>query len=130
MSGHTEFEAERSSKTDKLLLDNVVEPLWRLIPSHVTPNTITLITPVLAGTAFILAATAPHLSPLAGMWARIVAGVMMFGTMLTDHLKPTSGHPLYTHPSRLVARRSLPPTSHAIIRNADMTDNKVLSIMS
>ncbi|MCA9688660.1 MAG: CDP-alcohol phosphatidyltransferase family protein [Myxococcales bacterium] len=80
------FQAERSTQFDHMLLKYVIEPIWRLIPRSVTPNSITLLTPVFAGVSFILAASAPEMSPTAALLARVFAGVCMFCSMITDHL--------------------------------------------
>ena len=80
------FHAERSKQFDLMLLKHVIEPIWRLIPARVTPNSITLITPIFAGMSFLFAVCAPGLEPTSGLAARVLAGVFMFLSMITDHL--------------------------------------------
>jgi phosphatidylglycerophosphate synthase len=78
------FFAENGSKFEPLLIKTLCEPLLPHIPASVHPNTITLITHLIAWTTAILALVSPHLPPFQQAMALIGAGIGMFLAMLGD----------------------------------------------
>lgn len=68
------------------ILRNVCDPIARRIPESVTPNSISVVNHLVAWTVFILAATAPHLSPGSALAARLVAAVGVLASLILDCL--------------------------------------------
>jgi phosphatidylglycerophosphate synthase len=64
----------------------VCYPIQRRLPESVSPNLISLFNLFFTWIAFGLAAGAPYLTPLEGMFARIAAGFFIWGYMVTDNL--------------------------------------------
>lgn len=82
----SEFHVETNSKLEPWVLETICQPILRRIPESVHPNLISIGNMVVMWTMFILAASAPHLSPRYGVLARIGAAIGMFATMLLDCL--------------------------------------------
>ncbi len=80
------FFAESGSKFEPLLIKTLCEPILPYIPASVHPNTITVITHLIAWMTAILAISSPHLPPLQQAMALIGAGIGMFLSMLGDCL--------------------------------------------
>ncbi len=82
-----DFVAVRTQALDILIIEKFVRPLAAFIPRKVTPNQITMVTPVFTTLCFVVAVLAArsenkNLALLYGL----LAGLFCLGSMVTDHL--------------------------------------------
>lgn len=80
------FVPEVNSRFEPWILTHVVEPVARRIPRWVHPNWITYGSLLTVCLSFVLSVAAPHLEPGRALAARLVAGVLILGYLLTDSL--------------------------------------------
>jgi len=81
-----EFQSEINSPIDRFLRDRMVAPLASKIPARITPNSITLTTPLFTLSALALAFISREAEPVTALWQRLLAGALCFGSLISDHL--------------------------------------------
>lgn len=82
----SDFVALNSSRFERRIIGHLCEPLLRLIPPSVHPNTISLATHLVTWTTAGLAVWSVHLPPLPRFLALMGAAVGMFSAMIGDCL--------------------------------------------
>ncbi len=85
-SANPEPEAHRPSFFDAILRRRIIGPVSTFVPDSVHPNLISMVTPVFALLSFMFAALAPGATPGYALLFRVLAGILMFCSMLTDHV--------------------------------------------
>ena len=82
-----EFVAVRTQILDVVIIEKLVRPLAAFIPRSITPNQITMVTPVLTTLCFVAAALAPRAETKnQALMYGILAAIFCVGSMITDHL--------------------------------------------
>ena len=78
--------ASSGSRIERRVIEWFCEPLLERMPASVRPNTISLVTHLIAWTTAVLAVVSPRLPPLACALALIGAGIGMLTSMIGDCL--------------------------------------------
>ena len=86
MENHDAHTEVHSTLIEPRLMEWVLKPLARRVPSYVAPNQISAVNIVFALLAFVLAAIAPSLEPNAALWSRIGSGLCVWAFLVGDCL--------------------------------------------